>query len=355
MNIFRPVVRVMPLATIKQKRWLPISGRVVVNQGQAVKSTETVAEAHLEPRYRLINVAQALGVARADADAFISCEVGEVVHEGDVLAEKGGLFRKVVTSPVDGEVLLVGDGQVLIREYRPPWELKAGFPGKVTGVFPDHGVEISTVGAVVDGAWGNGKVAYGLLQVVARSASDRLTPDMLGVELRGLVLVGGYLDDAHILEIAESLPARALIVGTMRASLIPAALKASFPVLVVDGFGENGMNARAFRLLSTSENRNIAVMAEAPDVYQGRRPLAVLPLSTADRPPEAPEAAPLEEGTLVRIVRAPHVGALARVIAVPDGLTKFPNGVRAHAVEVRLENGERVLVPAANVEILAQS
>jgi len=43
------------------------------------------------------------------------------------------------------------------------------------------------------------------------------------------------------------------------------------------------------------------------------------------------------------------------VIAIPEGLTRFPNGVLAPAVEVRLENGERVVVPAANVEVLVQS
>ena len=355
MSVWRSVVRVMPLASIQQKRWLPVSGRVVVNQGQTVKATETVAEAHLEPRYHLINVARALKVPRAEADHYIVCEVGEVVHEGDVLAERGGLLRKVVHAPADGEVLLVGDGQVLVREYNPPWELKAGCPGKVAAVFPGRGVAISTVGSVVDGVWGNDKTVYGMLHVATGSGNDVLTPDMLGVERRGLVLVAGVLDDAHVLEIAAGLPLRALIVGSMKATLIPEALKAPFPVLVVDGFGTNGMNERAFRLLSTSESRNVAVLADTPDVYQARRPAIILPLATADSPPEAPDAAPLENGALVRVVRAPYTGALARVVALPSGVTRFPNGVRAPAAEIRLENGERVLVPAANLEILVQS
>ena len=355
MSILRPVVRVMPVATIKQKRWLPVHGRVVVNQGQTVKATETVAEAHLEPHYRLINVAQALGVPRGEADAYITCKVEDIVHEGEVLAEKGGVFRKVVHAPVDGEVLLVGDGQVLMREYRPPWELKAGCPGKITAVFPERGVEIGVVGAVIDAFWGNGKTAYGLLRMAAQTSDESLTPDSLGVERRGLVLVSGHLDDAHTLEIAEDLPVRALIVGSMKAALIPAAMEVSFPICVIDGFGESGMNGRAFRLLNTSEDRNVAVVADQPDVYQGRRPVVLLPLTTAERPPEAPAAAPLKKGALVRVVRAPYAGALARVVALPPGRVRLPNGIRAQAAEIRLESGEQALVPVANLEILVQS
>ena len=355
MNNLRSVVRVMPLASIKQKRWLPVSGRVVVNEGQTVTSTETVAEAYLDPHYHLINVARTLGIPRAEADNYILCEVGEVVHEGEVLAEKGGLLRKQVHAPVDGEVLLVGDGQILLQEYRPPWELKAGCPGKIAAVFPARGVAIGVVGAVVDGAWGNGKTAYGLLRVVTKLGDEPLTPGVLDVEHRGLVLVGGVLDDAQVLEIAESLPVQALVVGTMKAELIPQALKTTFPILVIDGFGDSGMNLRAFRLLSTSENRNAAVMADVPDFYQARRPTIILPLSVVDRPPEPPEVAVLAKGVLVRLVIGPYAGALARVTALPKGSVRLPNGVRAVAVEVRLENGERVLVPVANLEILVQS
>ncbi len=355
MKFIRPVTRVTPLATIKHKRLLPISGRVVVNQGQAVKALETVAEAIVQPRYRLINVAQALDVPRAEADDYITCQAGDVVHENDILAEKGGLLRKVVHSPTDGEVLVVGDGQILLREHLPPWELKAGIPGKVTAVYTDRGVEITTIGAVLDGIWGNGKIGYGLVKMLGESGKDAITPDMLNIELRGLVLAGGRLDNPRVLELAEGLSTRALIVGSMRAGMIPAARKASFPVVVLESFGEGGMSASAFRLLSTSENRNAAVVGETTDVYEATRPVIVMPLSTIEQVPQIPVAAPLQEGTLVRIVRAPYQGEVARVISLPKGLARFPNGVRAPGVEVRLENGERTIVPAANVEVFVQS
>jgi hypothetical protein len=65
--------------------------------------------------------------------------------------------------------------------------------------------------------------------------------------------------------------------------------------------------------------------------------------------------AALEEGTTVRLTRAPYLGAVGTVAALPSGVVRFPNGVRAPAVDVRLESGERVTVPVANVEVLIQS
>ncbi|NPA93223.1 MAG: hypothetical protein GXO56_06040 [Chloroflexi bacterium] len=355
MSVIRPVVRIMPVAKVRQKRLLPVPGRVVVNQGKTVKATETVAEAYLEPRFHLVNVARSLGVPRAEADDYIVCHVGEVIRKGDVLGKKGGMFRKVVNSPVDGEVVLAGDGQVLIREYVSPWELPAGFPGKVSKVFAGQGVELTTTGSVIDGVWGNGKLAYGLLYNAGKTPDAVLDAAALGVELRGMVVVAGKLEDAHALEVAESLPVRGIIVGSMPASLIPEALKVSFPILVLDGFGAQEMNSHAFRLLATSDGRQAAVLAEPMDRYRGVRPAVIIPLPNAEMPPEPPEAVELSEGVTVRLTRAPYVGMLARVIDVPPGLVRFPNGLRAPGVEVRLENGDRALVPVANVEVLVQS
>ncbi len=354
MNLIRPTRRIMPLATVQVERMLPVPGKVVVNQGQLVKATEAVAEAYREPRYHLVDVAQALGISREEADQLLRCQPEETVRKGDMLAEKAGLIRKVVSAPVDGKVLLAGDGYVLLQEYRPPWELPAGLPAKVLKVFPERGVLLGITGAILDGVWGNGRLGYGLLHTVSKTPRDALTPQVLGVELRGLVLVAGHVDNPRVLEIAESLPVRALIVGTMRAALLPAAEKATFPILVLDGFGESGMDEAAFRLLSTSEGREAAVLAEAPRIYKRERPLVVIPSPAAQAPSPPPPVDELSEGITVRIVRAPYHGMTGRVVALLPGLTRFPNGVRARGVEIRLENGSRVRVPVANVEILIQ-
>ncbi len=354
MPIVRTVVRVIPLTTFHYRRLLPRPGRVVVNQGQRVKTSTVVAETLLEARYRVLDVAQALGVPRAAAEEWITCRVGESVSRGEALAEKKGLLSKVVYAPEDGKIVAISEGQILLQVYAQPWELKAGIPGVVTKVMPEQGVEISAAGALIDGVWGNGQQGYAPLHTLG--PADRvLQVEDLGVEMRGLILVTGRVEDEEVLTAAENLPLRGLIVGGLHPGLLPLAGRLSFPLVVLDAFAARGMNAAAFRLLESSEERRAAVVAETPDPYTGRRPVVFIPAEEAEPEQVAPEAAALEPGVQVRLIREPHRGQTAVVVSLPQGWVTLPNGARALGAEVRLPSGERMMVPLTNLEILVQS
>ncbi len=352
MSVYRPVTHILPMATLRRQRMLPWPGRVVAREGQTVQPGDEVAYTVADPRYRLIDVAQALNVSRERADELVVVKPGDRVQAGDVLAERKGWRRRMVTAPEEGEVMLVGDGQVLLRARSKRLSLKAGFPGRVTRVYEDQGVEITVRGAVIDGVWGNGRVEYGLLQVVADTPGEILAPDKLSVDLRGMVVVGGSCDEAKVLELANELPLRALILGSLRARLIPVALQMDVPVVVLEGFGHIPINAAAFRLLKTNVRREVAVVADRLDREEGLRPQIIIPLDI----PDAPEPLPVDElrvGHKVRIVRMPYVGGVGTVIALSRGQTMLPNGVRTSTAEVRLDDGTRVVVPLNNLEILA--
>ncbi len=352
MSVYRPVTHILPMATLRRQRMLPWPGRVVVREGQTVQPSDEVAYTAADPHYRLIDVAQALNVSRAQADELVVVKPGDRVQAGDVLAERKGWRRKTVTAPEEGEIMLVGDGQVLLRARSKRLSLKAGFPGRITRVYEDQGVEITVRGAVIDGVWGNGRVEYGLLQVIADTPGEILAPDKISVDLRGMVVVGGSCDDAKVLELANELPLRALILGSLRARLIPVALQMDVPVVVLEGFGHIPINSAAFRLLRTNVQREVAVVADRPNRVEGLRPQIIIPLDI----PDAPEPLPVDElrvGHKVRIVRMPYVGGVGTVIALSPGLTMLPNGVRAPTAEVRLDDGTRIVVPLNNLEILA--
>ena len=61
----------------------------------------------------------------------------------------------------------------------------------------------------------------------------------------------------------------------------------------------------------------------------------------------------LEPGTPIRIIREPYFGKLARVTALPPQPQVVPSGAVVRVLEAELEGGERVIVPRANVEIMA--
>jgi hypothetical protein len=75
-----------------------------------------------------------------------------------------------------------------------------------------------------------------------------------------------------------------------------------------------------------------------------------LPVSQEPPPPNDVET--LEVGQTVRLRRAPHAGAIGTLANLSSGLVTLPSGLRAPAAEIKLENGEQILVPLVNLEIV---
>ena len=46
------------------------------------------------------------------------------------------------------------------------------------------------------------------------------------------------------------------------------------------------------------------------------------------------------------------MGMIGSITAIKQGLVTLPSGLRAFAADVKLENGETVLVPLANLEVV---
>ena len=60
----------------------------------------------------------------------------------------------------------------------------------------------------------------------------------------------------------------------------------------------------------------------------------------------------MRPGTPIRIIREPHFGALGKVVSLPVDLRTVETESDVRILEVELENGEKVTVPRANVEII---
>jgi transcription elongation factor len=59
-------------------------------------------------------------------------------------------------------------------------------------------------------------------------------------------------------------------------------------------------------------------------------------------------------GTPVRIIRAPYFGLLGVVEDLPAEPELIPTGAKVRVVRIRLQTGELVTVPRANVEIISR-
>jgi hypothetical protein len=347
-----PMLHILPLTTIVRERVLPVAGRVNARVNQRVNPTDVVAEANFAREHVLLDVARLFGVSAIAADKMIRVKEGDRLIEGALVAEKSGFFARTIKAPRPGRVMVAGGGQVLMEVGDARVELRAGLPGMVTQVIPERGVVIRTAGALVQGVWGNGRIDNGLMVRMLQKPDDVLTPDQLDVSLRGSVILGGHVRDADTLRVAAELPVRGLVISSLLSSLIIPAYQMRYPILVLDGFGAMPMNSAAFKLLTTNDKREATVNAEHFDRYSGNRPEVIIPLPISTEPDEPNSYENFAVSQTVRMRRPPNAGMIGTISNLRPGLSALPSGLRARAADVKLENGETVLVPLVNLEVV---
>lgn len=346
-----PVAHFVSPVIIRRERILQTTGKILVRKGQKVSATDVVAEGVLKPVHQQLDVARALGVSAEKADTLVVCAAGERLEKGDVIAGPVGMMRRVVRASNSGVVVLVGGGQVLIQLDSQPYQLKAGLPGEVADLISDRGVVIENTGGLLQAVWGNGRIDFGLLSVLAKSPDHVLSPDQMDVSLRGSVVLAGHCSSEDALRIADELPLRGMIFSSIAASLIPVARSMNTAIVVIDGFGSLSMNAIAYKLLATNERNEVAINAEPWNRFQGTRPEIVIPTPATGNVSPPKDVATFEPGQLVRIIRAPYA-AKTGVLVNMKGAVGLPNGIKAQAADIKLDNGEIVTIPIANLEVV---
>jgi hypothetical protein len=347
-----PVTHILPLTTILRERVLPVPGTVTVKLNQRVTATDVVAETRWAREHILLDVARTLGLATAAADRLIRCQTGDELVANALVASGRGLFPREVRTPREGRVVAAGGGQVLLEVGEVNVELRAGIPGQVMQIIPDRGVMIQTSGALIQGVWGNGRIEMGVMTNLMEKPDSVLAAARLDVSLRGSVILGGIVREAEALRAAGELPVRGLVLSSLHQSLLPLAAQMRYPIVVIDGLGELPMNSAAYRLLTTNAKREAAVNAEAFDRYSGARPEVIIPLPVSQEPAQTEDIETFAANQQVRLRAGGHIGKVASIARLRPGLTSLPSGLRAPAADVRLETGEQILVPLANLEVV---
>ncbi len=348
-----PVFYIIPLGTVVRTRLLPYPGRVLVRVGQKVSPADVIAETSIGRKHVIINVADQLQVPAAKLESVLRVKRGQKVARDEVLGVSGGVLGREVRAPVDGRVVTLVGGRLLLETARAALEIRAGLSGTVSEVLGERGAVIRASGAVIQGVWGNGKVDAGVLLSLMEKPDDVLDPARLDVSLRGSVILAGHVADASALKNAADLPVRGLILSSLAPNLLSMARQAPYPIILLDGFGRRPMNFPAFRLLSTNVKRDVAVNAEVYDRLQGNRPEVFLSVPFGQEPPEAETVEAFAAGQPVRVISLRQPSQVGTILSLPAERMTLPNGVITSVARVRLDGeGEEVLVPLSNLEVL---
>lgn len=356
MQYYPPESRITPLTLIRRERLLPVPGQVLVHTGETVGPADVVARCQVPGMMRIVDVSRALRLGRDRASESIRKSPGESVQANEVLAAPAGLLgrlRRACRSPVDGEIIEVRDGLVLIEEAGTPLELRAHLKGQVTNVMPNRGAVISAAGAVIQGAWGNGGEAEGVLKLLVDSPQKPVRNRLVDVSCHGTVIVGGRIGEERALEQAVEVRVRGMIVGSVSADLGPYLESLPFPVLVTEGFGSMPMSDPVFALLHANAGREVMVTADMKSRWGARRPEVLIPLRAEDeKPSEEPGPRLLQVGDRVRLLRAPYVGSVGTVRDLPPRPQLVESGVRLPIAVVDLAQEQAVAVPLQNLELI---
>src|SRR5438093_11256437 len=165
---YTPGLKVTGSTTLRRERKLPLPGDVLVQVGQRVSASESVARTQLPGKVQAVNVANLLGVLPEDVEEFLTNPVGSHVEKGEVFAESRsffGLFRSKCHAPVRGTIESVSKvtGQVLLREEPIPVEVDAYVDGTIAEIHPKLGVAVETQGTFLQAIFGVGEEACGAL------------------------------------------------------------------------------------------------------------------------------------------------------------------------------------------------
>ena len=124
-------------------------------------------------------------------------------------------------------------------------------------------------------------------------------------------------------------------------------------MLLTEGFGSLPISEPAFELLHANMGREAMVSAETQTRWGARRPEIVIPLRAEEAmPTDETLSQPLEVGARVRVLRAPHLGAIGEVLDLPTVAQVVESGARLPVAVVDLGNGQAVKVPLGNLELI---
>lgn len=378
-STFKPVVN--PLTMVTQVQELPMAGEVLKRVGNRVEPDEIVARTLVPARGQRFAVARELGIAIKSLAAGVVVEDEVDVKEGDVVVRVGRLRQRIWRAPLAGTLshAELEQGYLVITPDSENYERRAPIKGFVIAVEPYRSITIQTPAAMVQGAFGFGLEQHGVLRAAVTDEEDELLPDMLDERSALSILIGGGPVGAAALARAVELRVRGLIVGSITEEALrtflgyrgdvdwavggngwdmpPATVGRDFPLtlVVTEGFGRRPMNGPAFELL-TSYAGSEATLDGQTWLHgpERRRPQVIIPLTRADPaeiPPEE-ESERLGVGVSVRLLSDERLGQVGLIVGFPRRMWALGCGARYRVAEVHLPDGQNVMVPLENLEVL---
>jgi len=373
-HAYTPGLKVTKRTMYRARRILPLHGDVLVDVGDVVHSHDVVAQALMPGDVDAVNLANVLSIPASDVKGCMLRQEGEEINIGDPIARTNGLFgmfKKTYESKYAGTIESISEhtGQLILRGEPHRVAVEAYLSGTVIETIPNEGVVIEADVSFVQGIFGIGGEAHGTIHVVTSRHDEPLTPEMIRDEHAGQVIVGGARVSDEALERAKAVGVAAVVAGGIDDQdlkdflgydlgvAITGSETVGVTVVITEGFGDIAMARRTYELLKWREG-SVAAVNGATQIRAGvMRPEIVMPIPDGLDVPQTTAsdmAGLLDIDRPVRVIRDPYFGRLGVVHDLPSEPAVLGSGSKSRVLSVRFDDGETVLVPRANVELIEE-
>lgn len=369
-------MKVKSATPIQKMRRLPLVGKTLVTEGDKVDFDTIVARTELPGDPQIFKISRDLGVDEEDLGSYMRKNVGDHVQKGEIIAERKGffgLFHRTSCAGTTGTVEHISrtTGQVTIVEPSIPLEISAYIPGIVSKVISGESVVIETVGALIQGIFGVGGENHGQLEIIPGSKGVTLTSEMIENSSKNKILVYPGSASSDALRKAVSAGAKGLVVGGIDdrelsdflgyeiGVAITGEEEIETTIVITEGFGRMEMSKKTSSILSKFEGHEAAING-ATQIRAGViRPEVIIPRPELKERTDEPEVLydfekGMQKGMSVRVIRRPFFGRIGTIVDLPVDLVQIETESQVRVVEVLLEDGQRAVVPRADVEIIEE-
>ena len=157
--------------------------------------------------------ARRLGIEPEDVDRVARIPVGSDVHAGTVLARTGRRFARVVTAPLDGQLVHRSyEGDFYIAPMAGTWTVRAAMDGTVVRS-DDAVVAVEGSAWTLQGVAAYGPDAFGELALGVDAPTDELAPGRVDVRLHDKIIVCGARIAAEAITRAHACKVAGLVAG----------------------------------------------------------------------------------------------------------------------------------------------
>ncbi len=368
---YTPGLKIKETMMVEKERKLPILGEVLVKKNDTVEDLTKVAQTKIPGDPYIIDAAMMWGVIPDTISECMEKPLGGEVKKGEVIAKYSsffGLFKKTLESPIDGTIENVSKitGQVTIRGLPLPIFIDSYIPGNVKETLPREGAIIETNAAFLQGIFGIGGERHGVIKVPVDSPKDILTIEKITPDMKDCIVVAGALIKADVLRKAVQVGVAGILGGGIDSKdlvefmgveigvAITGEEELGITMIITEGFGELALHPKTFQILKKYEGYRASINGETQIRAGVIRPEVIIPHKNKEEKTITSMADGMLSGTPIRIIRNPHFGAIAKVVRLPVELRMMESGSYVRVLEAELENGMKVIVPRANVEMIEE-